>query len=87
MDAYWAGDRLWRGDQPGLGNPAVPPGVQDTRPAAMHIQTGPSAAAVFDEDRFRFRTGHGPGNTATLHNLAVNKLRDHGLTNIAAGLR
>ncbi|WP_225321036.1 ISAs1 family transposase [Streptomyces sp. HIT-DPA4] len=42
---------------------------------------------TFDEDRSQVRTGHGPENMATLRNLAINKLREHGHTNIAAGLR
>ncbi|MFD5514005.1 hypothetical protein ACFWIB_40810 [Streptomyces sp. NPDC127051] len=39
------------------------------------------------EDASKIRTGHGPGNTATLRNPAVNTLRDTGHHNIAAGLR
>ncbi|TRO55733.1 ISAs1 family transposase [Streptomyces sp. IB201691-2A2] len=42
---------------------------------------------TFDEDRSQVRTGHGPENMATLRNLAINKLRENGHTNIAAGLR
>lgn len=42
---------------------------------------------TFTEDASRIRTGHGPENMATLRNLAINKLRQHGHTNIAAGLR
>ncbi|MFI1184499.1 ISAs1 family transposase [Streptomyces sp. NPDC020799] len=42
---------------------------------------------TFDEDRSQVRTGHGPANMATLRNLAINKLREHGHTSIAAGLR
>jgi predicted transposase YbfD/YdcC len=42
---------------------------------------------TFDEDRSQLRTGHGPENMATLRNLAINELREHGHTNIAAGLR
>ncbi|WP_405855417.1 ISAs1 family transposase [Streptomyces sp. NBC_01515] len=42
---------------------------------------------TFDEDRSQVRTGHGPENMATLRNLAINRLREHGHTNIAAGLR
>ena len=42
---------------------------------------------TFDEDRSQVRTGHGPENMATLRNLAINKLRLAGHTNIAAGLR
>ena len=42
---------------------------------------------TFDEDRSQVRTGYGPENMATLRNLAINKLREHGHTNIAAGLR
>lgn len=34
---------------------------------------------AFDEDRSQIRTGHGPENMATLRNLAINKLREHGL--------
>ncbi|MFG2794376.1 transposase [Streptomyces sp. NPDC048419] len=36
---------------------------------------------TFDEDRPQVRTGPGPKNMATLHNLAINKLREHGHTN------
>ncbi|WP_329538369.1 ISAs1 family transposase (plasmid) [Streptomyces sp. NBC_01450] len=42
---------------------------------------------TFDEDRSQVRTGYGPENMATLRNLAINKLRENGHTNIAAGLR
>jgi predicted transposase YbfD/YdcC len=42
---------------------------------------------TFDEDHSQVRTGHGPENMATLRNIAINKLREHGHTNIAAGLR
>ncbi|MCX4775380.1 hypothetical protein [Streptomyces sp. NBC_01264] len=42
---------------------------------------------TFTEDASRIRTGHGPANMATLRNLAINKLREHGHTSIAAGLR
>ncbi len=42
---------------------------------------------TFDEERSQVRTGYGPENMATLRNLAINKLREHGHTNIAAGLR
>ena len=42
---------------------------------------------TFDEDRSQVRTGRGPENMATLRNLAINKLRENGHTNIAAGLR
>ncbi|MCC2275214.1 ISAs1 family transposase [Streptomyces sp. ET3-23] len=42
---------------------------------------------TFDEDRSQIRTGHGPENMATLRNLAINTLRDHGHASIAAGLR
>ncbi|MEU5307001.1 ISAs1 family transposase [Streptomyces noursei] len=42
---------------------------------------------TFDEDRSKIRTGRGPENMATLRNLAINTLREHGHTNIAAGLR
>lgn len=43
--------------------------------------------APFDEDRSHILTKHSPENMATLRNLAINKLRDHGHTNIAADLR
>ncbi|MEU2159358.1 ISAs1 family transposase [Streptomyces sp. NPDC019396] len=33
---------------------------------------------TFHEDRSQVRTGHGPENMATLRNLAINKLREHG---------
>ncbi|MCX5061398.1 ISAs1 family transposase [Streptomyces sp. NBC_00452] len=42
---------------------------------------------AFAEDASKIRTGHGPANMATLRNLAINTLRDHGHTSIAAGLR
>ncbi|MFJ9543260.1 ISAs1 family transposase [Streptomyces sp. NPDC101225] len=42
---------------------------------------------TFDEDRSQVRTGHGPENMATLRSIAINKLREHGHTNIAASLR
>ncbi|MFK0295233.1 hypothetical protein ACIQU6_32840 [Streptomyces sp. NPDC090442] len=42
---------------------------------------------TFDEDRSQVSTGYGPENMATLRNLAINKLRKNGHTNIAAGLR
>ncbi|MFF6980269.1 ISAs1 family transposase [Streptomyces sp. NPDC008343] len=42
---------------------------------------------TFDEDRSQVRTGHGPENMTTLRSLAINKLREHGHTNIAVGLR
>ncbi|MFD9631628.1 ISAs1 family transposase [Streptomyces violascens] len=42
---------------------------------------------TFAEDASRIRAGHGPENMATLRNLAINKLREHGHTDIAAGLR
>ena len=42
---------------------------------------------TFDEDRSQVRTGHGPENMATLRDLAINRLREHGRTNIDAGLR
>ncbi|MGW3179372.1 ISAs1 family transposase, partial [Kitasatospora sp. NPDC001119] len=42
---------------------------------------------TFAEDASRIRTGHGPGNMATLRNLAINTPRQHGHRNIAAGLR
>ncbi|MFD8033613.1 transposase [Streptomyces sp. NPDC059717] len=42
---------------------------------------------TFYEDRFQVLTGYGPENMATLGNLAINKLRDHGHTNVAASLR
>ncbi len=41
---------------------------------------------TFDEDRSQVRTGYGPENMATLRNLAINKLRLAGHTNIAADL-
>jgi predicted transposase YbfD/YdcC len=43
--------------------------------------------ATFGEDASKIRTGHGPENMATLRNLAINTLRQHGHRNIAAGLR
>ncbi|ANZ21801.1 hypothetical protein SNOUR_42895 [Streptomyces noursei ATCC 11455] len=42
---------------------------------------------AFAEDASKIRTGHGPENMAALRNLAINTLRDHDHTNIAAGLR
>ena len=42
---------------------------------------------AFGEDASRVRTDHGPENMATLRNLAINTLRDHGHTSIPAGLR
>ncbi|MDI5974038.1 ISAs1 family transposase [Streptomyces sp. SL13] len=42
---------------------------------------------TFDEERSQVRTGRGPENMATLRNLAINKLRENGHTNIAPGLR
>ncbi|MEU9992632.1 ISAs1 family transposase [Streptomyces sp. NPDC048045] len=42
---------------------------------------------TFGEDASKIRTGHGPENMATLRNLAINTLREHGHRNIAAGLR
>jgi predicted transposase YbfD/YdcC len=42
---------------------------------------------TFAEDSSKIRTGHGPENMATLRNLAINMLRQHGHRNIAAGLR
>jgi hypothetical protein len=35
----------------------------------------------------KIRTGHGPENTATLRDFAINQLRTAGHTNIAAALR
>ncbi|MCX5215846.1 ISAs1 family transposase [Kitasatospora sp. NBC_00240] len=42
---------------------------------------------AFGEDASQVRTGHGPENMATLRNLAINTLRDHGHASITAGLR
>ncbi|MYR38117.1 hypothetical protein GTX14_18740 [Streptomyces sp. SID4944] len=42
---------------------------------------------AFREDAFKIRTGHSPENMATLRSFAINRLRDAGHTNIAAGLR
>ncbi|MFE1045457.1 ISAs1 family transposase [Streptomyces olivaceus] len=42
---------------------------------------------TFAEDASQIRAGHGPENMATLRNLAINRLREHGHTSIAAGLR
>ncbi|MET9611931.1 ISAs1 family transposase [Kitasatospora indigofera] len=42
---------------------------------------------TFGEDASKIHTGHGPENMATLRNLAINTLREHGHRNIAAGLR
>jgi predicted transposase YbfD/YdcC len=42
---------------------------------------------TFDEDRSQVRTGRGPENMATLRNLAINVLREHGHTSITAGIR
>ncbi|MER6076249.1 transposase [Streptomyces sp. NPDC001817] len=42
---------------------------------------------LWDEDRSRVRTGHGPQNMATLRNAALNHLRADGATNIAAAVR
>jgi predicted transposase YbfD/YdcC len=42
---------------------------------------------TFAEDASQVRTGHGPDNMATLRNLPINKLREHGHPNIAAALR
>ncbi|MFN8075092.1 MAG: ISAs1 family transposase [Kineosporiaceae bacterium] len=42
---------------------------------------------TFDEDRSRARTGNAPQVMACLRNTAINLLRLHGATNIAAGLR
>ncbi|MFE9255130.1 ISAs1 family transposase [Streptomyces sp. NPDC006879] len=42
---------------------------------------------TFCEDHSRIRTGHGPENMATLRNLTINTLRQHGHRNIAASLR
>lgn len=42
---------------------------------------------TFGEDASKIRTGRGPENMATLRNLAINTLRQHGHRNIAAGLR
>ena len=42
---------------------------------------------TFCEDASKIRAGHGPENMATLRNLAINTLRQHGHRNIAAGLR
>ncbi|MFE5586175.1 ISAs1 family transposase [Kitasatospora sp. NPDC056531] len=42
---------------------------------------------TFAEDASRIHTCHGPENMATLRNLAINTLRQHGRHNIAAGLR
>ncbi|WP_432019669.1 transposase [Streptomyces sp. 1222.5] len=39
---------------------------------------------AFDEDRSPVRTGYGPENMATLRNLAINKLRENGHTNVTA---
>ncbi|WP_406163190.1 transposase [Streptomyces sp. NBC_01005] len=43
--------------------------------------------STFGEDASRIHIGHGPENMATLRNLAINTLRQHGYRNIAAGLR
>ncbi|MFG3055524.1 ISAs1 family transposase [Kitasatospora sp. NPDC048239] len=42
---------------------------------------------LWDEDRSRVRTGHGPEDMATLRNAALNHLRADGATNIAAAVR
>jgi predicted transposase YbfD/YdcC len=42
---------------------------------------------TFAEDASKIRSGHGPENMATLRNLTINTLRDHGHHSIAAGLR
>ncbi|WP_240676937.1 ISAs1 family transposase [Actinacidiphila soli] len=42
---------------------------------------------AFREDASKVRTGHGPETTATLRNLAINTLLQHGHHSIAAGLR
>ncbi|MET7391837.1 hypothetical protein ACFYPT_40250 [Streptomyces sp. NPDC005529] len=42
---------------------------------------------TFAEDASKIRTGRGPQNTATLHNLAINPVRDAGNHSIAATLR
>jgi predicted transposase YbfD/YdcC len=42
---------------------------------------------VWDEDRSRVRTGHGPENMATLRNTALNLLRAEGATSIAEAVR
>ncbi|MFD8079997.1 hypothetical protein ACFV3E_46385 [Streptomyces sp. NPDC059718] len=41
---------------------------------------------AFREDASKVRTGRGPENMATLRNLAINTLRDHGHRSVAAGL-
>ncbi|MGW6413448.1 hypothetical protein ACWF95_41535 [Streptomyces vinaceus] len=42
---------------------------------------------TFAEGASKIRTGHGPENTATPRNLAINTLRDAGHHNIATRLR
>jgi hypothetical protein len=42
---------------------------------------------IFTEDLSQIRTGHGPANMATLHNLALSRHRLAGATNIAAACR
>ncbi len=42
---------------------------------------------VWQEDRSRIRTGHGPETMATLRNIAMNLLRTNGATNIAQAVR
>lgn len=42
---------------------------------------------LWDEDRSRIRTGHGPENMATLRNTALNRLRTTGTTSMTEAVR
>lgn len=38
--------------------------------------------SIYDEDRSRIRTGHGPGNMARMRRFAVGLLKSRGVKNI-----
>lgn len=50
-------------------------------------QTSPQRLGRLAPSHSKIRTGHGPENTATLRNLAVNTVRTAGHQNVATSLR